>query len=360
MNFKLQVLFWFGAFIVFVLFCWVLGDVLLPFVAGMVLAYLLNPLADRLERHGVHRLLATLIVLGVFILLFVLAIIIVVPLLGSQLLQFIQRVPEYFRLLQDLIVTEANQDWIRRMIGTETLDLRKSVGDLVGQGAAWAGTFLGGIWSGGRALLSLVAVLVVTPIVTLYLLLDWHRMVNKVDSWLPRDHRNTIRSLAREIDTVLAGFIRGQAIVSLVLGTFYAIALTLTGLNFGLLIGFAAGVLNFIPYLGSTAGLLLAGGVALAQFWPDWPWVLVVVGIFFFGQFVEGYFLQPKLVGERVGLHPVWLIFALFAFGYLLGFLGLLIAVPLAAAFGVLVRFALRQYLASPLYTGASQKSGKR
>ena len=360
MNFQRQVLFWVGALAVFVLFCWVLGDVLLPFAAGMVLAYLLNPLADRLERHGVHRLLATLIVLGVFILLFVLAIIIVVPLLGSQLLQFIQRVPEYFRLLQDLIVTEANQEWIRRMIGTDTLDLRKSVGDLVGQGAAWAGTFLQGIWSGGRALLSLVAVLVVTPIVTLYLLLDWHRMVNKVDSWLPRDHRNTIRGLARDIDDVLAGFIRGQAIVSFCLGAFYAVSLTLAGLNFGLLIGVAAGFLNFIPYLGSTTGLLIATGVAVAQFWPEWPWIAAVIGIFLFGQFVEAYILQPRIVGGRVGLHPVWLIFALFAFGYLLGFLGLLIAVPLAAAFGVLVRFALRQYLASPLYTGAGSKSGKR
>jgi predicted PurR-regulated permease PerM len=360
MNFKRQVLFWIGAFAVFVLFCWVLGDVLLPFVAGMVLAYLLNPLADRLERHGVHRLVATLIVLGAFILIFIIAAIILLPLLGSQLLQFIQRVPDYFRLLQDLIVTEANQDWIRRMIGTETLDLRKSVGDLVGQGAAWAGTFLAGIWSGGRALLSLAAVLVVTPIVTLYLLLDWHRMVNKVDSWLPREHRSTIRNLAREIDSVLAGFIRGQAIVSLMLGAFYAVTLTLVGLNFGLLIGFAAGLLNFVPYLGSTTGLLIAAGVALAQFWPEWPWILLVIGIFLGGQFVEGYFLQPKLVGERVGLHPVWLIFALFAFGSLLGFVGLLIAVPLAAAIGVLVRFALRQYLASPLYTGAGPKSGKR
>ncbi|HEX5779816.1 MAG TPA: AI-2E family transporter [Xanthobacteraceae bacterium] len=358
MNFQRQVLFWVGALAVFVLFAWVLGDVLLPFVAGMALAYFLNPLADRLERHGMHRLVATLLVLGAFILVFVLAAIIVLPLLGSQLLQFIQRIPEYFRLLQDLIVTESNQEWIRRMIGSDTLDLRKSVGDLVGQGAAWAGTFLQGIWSGGRALLSLVAVLVVTPIVTLYLLLDWHRMVNTVDSWLPREHRATIRELAREIDSVLAGFIRGQAIVSLFLGMFYAVMLTLVGLNFGLLIGFAAGLLNFVPYLGSTTGLLIAGGVAFAQFWPDWPWIGAVIGIFLFGQFVEGYFLQPKLVGDRVGLHPVWLIFALFAFGYLLGFVGLLIAVPLAAAFGVLVRFALRQYLTSPLYTGT--KSGKR
>lgn len=353
MNFQRQLLFWVGALVAFILFVWILGDVLLPFVAGMALAYFLNPLADRLEAVGLPRLAATIVVLGGFILIFVLVAMVVFPLLGSQLFAFIQRIPEYFRQLQDLIVTEENQDWIRRMIGNDTLDLRKSVGDLVGQGATWAGAFVQGLWSGGRALLSLIAVLVITPIVTLYLLLDWHRMVGKVDSWLPRQHRDTIRGLAREIDGAVAGFIRGQALVTLILGTFYAIALTLTGLNFGLLIGFAAGVLNFIPYLGSTTGLLIAGGVALAQFWPDWMSIAAVIGVFFLGQFVEGYFLQPKLVGDRVGLHPVWLIFSLFAFGYLFGFVGVLVAVPLAAAVGVLVRFALRQYLASPLYSGA-------
>jgi predicted PurR-regulated permease PerM len=192
------------------------------------------------------------------------------------------------------------------------------------------------------------------------MLLDWHHMVDKIDSWLPRHQQKTIRGLAREIDGAIAGFIRGQALVSLILGTFYGIALTAIGLNFGLLIGFAAGLLNFIPYLGSTTGLLLAGGVAFAQFWPEWMWVIVVIGIFFFGQFIEGNFLQPKLVGDRVGLHPVWLIFALFAFGYLLGFVGVLVAVPLAAATGVLVRFALRQNLASPLYTGAGPPDKKR
>jgi predicted PurR-regulated permease PerM len=362
MNLQRQVLFWIGALAVFVLFVWILGDVLLPFVAGMALAYFLNPLADRLEELGLPRLAATLVVLGAFILIFVLAAMVVFPLLGSQLFAFIQRIPEYFRQLQDLIVTEENQDWIRRMIGNDSLDLRKSVGDIVGQGAIWAGTFVQGIWSGGRALLSVIAILVITPIVTLYMLLDWHHMVDKVDSWLPRQHRETIRRLARDIDAVIAGFIRGQALVSLILGTFYAVILTLVGLNFGLLVGFAAGLLNFVPYLGSTTGLLLAGGVALAQFWPDWVWVVAVMGLFLFGQFVEGNFLQPKLVGDRVGLHPVWLIFALFAFGYLLGFVGVLVAVPLAAAIGVLVRFALRQYLASPLYTGAGprEKSGKR
>jgi predicted PurR-regulated permease PerM len=352
MNLQRQVLFWIGALAVFVLLLWILSEVLLPFIAGMALAYFLNPLADRLEARGMNRLAATLLVTGLFILTFVLIAIVVVPVLGSQLVSFIERVPEYLAQLQALILSEGNQQWLRNLIGDNNIDLRKSLGGLVGEGANWAGALLQGLWSGGRALISVVAVFVVTPIVTLYLLLDWHRMVDKVDSWLPRQHRQTIRELAHEIDGALAGFVRGQALVSLILGSFYAITLTLAGLNFGLLIGFAAGILNFVPYLGSTTGLLIAGGVALAQFWPEWIPIAIVVGLFFFGQFIEGYFLQPKLVGDRVGLHPVWLIFALFAFGYLFGFVGLLVAVPLAAATGVFVRFALRQYLASPLYTG--------
>jgi predicted PurR-regulated permease PerM len=358
MDLQRQVFFWIGALAVFILLVWALSGVLLPFVAGMALAYFLNPLADRLERQGLNRLTATLTVTGLFILLFVLIAIIVIPVLGSQLVSFIERFPEYFTRLQNLILNEANSEWLRGLLGGETIDLRKSMGGLVGEGANWAGALLTGLWSGGQALIAIVAVFVITPIVTLYLLLDWHRMIDKVDSWLPRQHQKTIRGIARDIDSALAGFVRGQALVSLILGTFYAIALTIAGLNFGLLIGFAAGILNFVPYLGSTTGLLIAGGVAIAQFWPDWISVAAVIGIFFFGQFIEGYFLQPKLVGDRVGLHPVWLIFALFAFGYLLGFVGLLLAVPLAAATGVLVRFALRQYLSSPLYTGGTQ--GKR
>jgi predicted PurR-regulated permease PerM len=352
MNLQRQVLFWTGALVVFLLLTWILRDVLLPFVAGMALAYFLNPLADRLERHGLNRFIASIFVTGFFVLFFVLVAILLLPLLGSQLLAFVQRIPEYITRLQDLVFTAENQDWIKRMLGSDTLDLRKSVGELVGQGAAWIGAFIQGLWSGGRALISLFAVVVVMPIVTFYVLVDWHRIVNKVDSWVPRRHRDTIRGLARDIDAALAGFIRGQALVTLILGSFYAIGLTLVGLNFGLLIGFGAGILSFIPYVGSMTGLLLAGGVAFAQFWPEWIWIASVIGIFFVGQFIEGYFLQPILVGDRVGLHPVWMMFALFAFGYLFGFVGLLLAVPLAAATGVLMRFAIRQYLASPLYTG--------
>jgi predicted PurR-regulated permease PerM len=192
----------------------------------------------------------------------------------------------------------------------------------------------------------------VTPVVAFYLIYDWHRMIRSVDSWIPIQHRDTVRELAREVDAAIAGFLRGQTAVCLILGSFYAVALTLTGLNFGLLIGLISGLITFIPYVGSMTGLVLSLGVAVAQFWPAYGSILIVLGIFLVGQFVEGNVLAPKLVGESVGIHPVWLIFALLAFGYLFGFVGLLVAVPLAATIGVLTRFALRRYLQSSLYTG--------
>jgi predicted PurR-regulated permease PerM len=197
----------------------------------------------------------------------------------------------------------------------------------------------------------------VTPIVAFYLLTDWDRIVAKVDHWLPRDHVDTIRQIAREIDSAMAGFIRGQGTVCLVLGLFYAIALSIAGLNFGLLIGLAAGLLSFVPYIGTIIGGVTAIGTGLVQFWPNWVHVLIILGIFAAGQLLEGNFLSPKLVGHRIGLHPVWLMFALFAFGYLFGFVGLLLAVPLAAAVGVLVRFGLKQYLKSPFYLGVPAAS---
>ncbi|MDO8534392.1 MAG: AI-2E family transporter [Xanthobacteraceae bacterium] len=357
MNLQRQVIFWLGALVAFILVLWILREMLLPFVAGMALAYLLNPLTDRLERYGVNRMIATLAVVGFFLLVFVVVAILLVPLLGSQLFAFIQRLPGYVTRLQEVLMTEENKQWLQRLIGDRLPDMQKSVGDLVGQGASWIGGFLVSLWSGGRAIISVFALVIITPVVAFYVLYDWHKMVQKVDSWLPLRYRETIRRLAGEIDQAVAGFLRGQASVCLILGFYYAAALTLTGLNFGLLIGFSAGLLTFIPYVGSLSGLVIATIVAFAQFWPDWTWVVVVACIFFAGQFIEGYILSPKLVGERVGLHPVWLMFSLFAFGYLLGFVGLLLAVPLAAATGVLVRFALSQYLASPLYTGEPRRS---
>ena len=197
-----------------------------------------------------------------------------------------------------------------------------------------------------------VPLVVITPVVAFYMTYDWHGMVDTVDRWIPLHQRAIVRGLAREIDRAIAGFLRGQSMVCLILGTFYAVMLTASGLNFGLLIGLLSGLLTFIPYVGSMTGLVLGLGVAVAQFWPQYTPILIVLSIFFVGQFIEGNVLAPRLVGKSVGLHPVWLIFALLAFGYLFGFVGLLVAVPLAATIGVLARFAMRRYLSSTFYTG--------
>lgn len=342
--------FWIGALVALVVLLVVLHSVLLPFVAGAALAYMLDPVADRLQRLGLGRLAATLLILALFLLVLVLALGLLAPLVARQLASFAKELPGYAARLQAFIV-EQGGDILARFGGAEILpDLQSSTGDLVRQGGAWLTAFLASLWSGGRALIDVIGLVVVTPVVAFYLLVDWDRMVAAIDSWLPRRHQTTIRTLARDIDRALAGFVRGQAGVCLFLGAFYAVGLSLIGLNFAVLIGTIAGLLTFIPYVGSLVGFVLSVGVALVQFWPDWPWIAVTVGIFALGQFLEGNIVTPKLVGESVGLHPVWLIFALLAFGTLFGFVGLLLAVPIAAAIGVLARFGLQRYLASPLY----------
>jgi predicted PurR-regulated permease PerM len=352
MTFQRQVLFWIGALVLLVLAMWLLREVLLPFVAGITLAYFLNPLADRLERLGVSRMVASLIMIAVVILSFVILALLFMPILGAQISAFVQGLPSTITRLQT-VLTDETKEWLTKIVGDRLPDLNKSLGEIVTEGAKWIVTFLASIWAGGQALFSIVTLLVIAPVIAFYVLYDWHKMIAKVDSWVPRRNRETVRALAREMDRAIAGFVRGQAGVGLVLGAFYAVALTLAGLNFGFLIGMISGLISFIPYVGSLTGLLLAAVVAIAQFWPEWKWILLIVAIFFSGQFLEGYILQPKLVGESVGLHPVWLMFALFAFGYLFGFVGLLLAVPIAAAMGVLIRFGLKQYMASSLYTGA-------
>jgi predicted PurR-regulated permease PerM len=359
MTFQRQVLFWVGALTLLILAMWVLREVLLPFVAGIVLAYFLNPVADRLERLGVSRMLASLIMIALVLLSFVVLALLFLPILGTQISAFVQGLPNAITRLQT-VLTDETREWLTKIAGDRLPDLTKSLGEIVTEGAKWIITFLASIWAGGQALFSIVTLLVIAPVIAFYVLYDWHKMIAKVDSWVPRRNRETVRELAREMDRAIAGFVRGQAGVGLVLGAFYAIALTLAGLNFGFLIGMISGLISFIPYVGSLTGLLLAAVVAIAQFWPDWQWILLIIAIFFSGQFLEGYILQPKLVGESVGLHPVWLMFALFAFGYLFGFVGLLLAVPLAAAMGVLMRFGLKQYMASVLYTGGASSKPRK
>ncbi len=351
MNLTRPMTFWIVALVLFVATLWLLRGILLPFVAGMALAYLLDPVANRLERLGVNRLVATLVIIGIFIVGLILIFIVFVPIVAGQLSSFVDKVPAYVIRLQSL-ATDPERPWLRKIVGESLVDTGKSTGDLVKEGMGWLATFVASLWSGGQALISIMSLLIVTPVVAFYLIHDWHRLVATVDAWVPLPYREVVRGLAREIDDALAGFVRGQTGVCLILGSFYAVSLSFAGLNFGMLIGLGAGLITFVPYLGSLTGLVIGVAVAIAQFWPDYVPVLTVLGIFFGGQFIEGYVLSPKLVGESIGLHPVWLMFALFAFGYLFGFVGLLVAVPAAAAAGVLVRFGLRRYLASPLYTG--------
>ena len=348
--FQRQMMFWLAALVVFILILWLLSEILLPFIAGLAIAYLLTPLTDRLQRMGLHRLAAALLIITVVVLAFVVVILLIAPILAGQLSSFIANIPGYVTKLQTLL-SDQSLPWVQKLLGAG-FSPDKSISELATQGVGWLSTFLKSLWSGGRALVSLFSLIVVTPVVAFYLIYDWHRMIATVDGWVPVHQRTTVRRLAREVDAAIAGFVRGQSAVCLILGSFYAVTLTLSGLNFGLLIGLISGLITFIPYVGSMTGLILAIGVAVAQFWPEYTSILIVLAIFLMGQFLEGNVLAPKLVGESVGLHPVWLIFALLAFGYLFGFVGLLVAVPLAATIGVLARFALRRYLESSLYTG--------
>ena len=351
LSLRRQLTFWAGALLVFIALLWLLGDVLLPFVAGMVLAYLLDPIVRKLQKLGLSRPIASILIVVIAIAVIAFALITLVPLLGEQVSGFIQRLPEYAERIRQLVQEQSN-GWLGQLIGERLPDAEKQLGGVAAGAAGWAAGFLGSLASGGKALISILSIFVIAPIVAFYLLLDWERMIDAVDSWVPVPYRETVRGLAREMNAAISGFVRGQAIVCLILGTFYSIALISIGLHFGLLVGIVAAVLGFAPYVGTITGFMLAVGIAIAQFWPDWTMPALAAAIFLTGQFVEGNILQPFLVGKEVGLHPVWLMFALLAFAYLFGFVGLLVAVPTAAAIGVLVRFLLRQYLASSYYTG--------
>lgn len=352
MSLQRQILFWIAALVGLVVFLYVFSGILLPFVAGLVLAYLLDPVADRIERLGVGRLAAVFIIVAIFLVVFVIVLIVVLPVVGHQLAGFLSRLPDYVTQLQQFVARQVGEGDQPTIIGMTARDLQSSLGTLVSQGAQWFASMLSSIWSGGAALVSVLALLVVTPVVAFYMLLDWDRMVDEVDGWIPRENLTTVRELFREMNRGVAGFIRGQVSVCIILGAYYAIGLSFVGLSFGLLIGIGIGLISFIPYVGASVGLVLSVGLGIAQFWPEWTSIAMVMGVFAVGQFIEGNILQPKLIGGHIGLHPVWLMFALFAFGYLFGFVGLLIAVPAAAAVGVLARFALRRYMTSSFYTG--------
>ncbi|WP_299502809.1 AI-2E family transporter [uncultured Roseobacter sp.] len=343
-----QLTYWGIAMAVFLVLMWSLGHVLLPFVLGGAIAYFLDPVADRLEGLGLSRIAATGIITIACILVFVMMALLVIPTLTNQALQLFNVAPEYARSISTFLIERFPSLLDAGSTLRQSID---TIGETIkSRGAELLETALGSVAS----ILNVVVLLVIVPVVSVYLLLDWDRMVARIDELLPRDHAATIRQLAGEIDRTLASFIRGMGTVCLILGTYYAVALMIVGLQFGLVVGFIAGLVTFIPYLGALIGGALAIGLALFQFWGDWLSIGMVAGIFAIGQVVEGNILTPKLVGNSVGLHPVWLILALSVFGALFGFVGMLVAVPVAAAIGVIARFAVDQYKQSLLYRGLS------
>ena len=343
-----QMGFWGVGLALFALAMWALGATLVPYLAGAAIAYLLDPLADRLERRGLSRAWATAIILLVAVLILGLALALVVPELIDQAVGLARDVPGWIL---------AGQDWLEgRFPGllSEGSSLREAIASMEETLRSGGIAAASAVLASSLKLFDFVTILAITPVVAFYLLLDWDRMVATVDGWLPRQHAPTIREIARRIDTVMAGFVRGQLSVCLILGTFYAVALMAIGLPYGGIVGFVAGLISFIPFVGSFVGGALSIGIAVFAFEGDVFWIAVTAAIFAAGQFFEGNILSPNLVGKSVGLHPVWLMFALFAFGLLFGFVGLLVAIPAAAAVGVLVRFALARYLESPIYRGSS------
>lgn len=345
-----QLRFWLIGLGLFVLALWLLADMLLPFVVGLAIAYLLDPAVDRLEAAGLPRWLGTTLVLLGFVLVMVLMALLLLPLVQGQVSHLLEVLPNYATLAKERLIPALNR-FIHRLPADDVERLRAAAGNYAGEVAGLVGRIVTRILSGGLALFDIVTLMFITPVVAFYMMRDWDLMVGKVDSWLPRQHVETVREQAREVNVTLSGFVRGQATVCVVLGVFYALALSAAGLDFGLVIGLMAGLLSFIPYVGTLFGFVASTGLALLQFDEFWR-VAIVIGIFLFGQAVEGNVLTPKLVGDKVGLHAVWVMFALLAGGSLFGFVGVLLAVPVAAVIGVLTRFALRQYLSSPYYRG--------
>ncbi|MFZ1416296.1 MAG: AI-2E family transporter [Defluviicoccus sp.] len=359
MTTERRFLLWLAILAVLGFLCYLLRGALTPFLVGMAVAYMLDPLADRLERAGLPRGLAAIVIVAGFLIAFVTALIILVPILSAQVTDLVGRLPEYAVLAADAIrpyVEQLKAKLARTQVqGLETI-VQQQGSELMG----WSGQVFSHVISGGAVILSVLGVILISPVVAFYLLRDWDRLVARINDLLPRRGGERIRTIVREIDQRLSAFVRGQVLVMLILGVWYATGLVLIGLDFGLLLGVIAGLISIIPYVGNIIGLGIGIALAAVQF-GNWQGPGLVAAVFASGQILEGYVIQPKIIGDRVGLHPVWLMFAVIAGSALLGFTGALLAVPVAAVIGVLVRSAIAQYLKSPLYldTGPSEMAAE-
>jgi predicted PurR-regulated permease PerM len=354
-----QALFWIAGLVAFGFVVRMFSPILLPFVMGFAIAYFVDPVVEKLGQAGVGRTLATSGVLLAFFLMFALALFLLVPVVDQQLVEFSAKVPKLIEAAQAKLAAVIAR--LSAELSPADLErLKGAAGTFAGDAIKFVGRVLSGLWSGGLAFFNLLSLIFITPIVAFYILRDWPAIIRTVDSWLPRDHAETVRALVSEADEMVSGFVRGMGAVCLILAAFYGLALSLIGLDFGLLIGIGAGLISFVPFVGAIAGFIAAVGMALFQY-SEWGPIALVAGVFVAGQVLEGNFLTPNLVGGRIRLHPVWIIFALLAGGTVAGFVGVLLSVPVAAVIGVLVRFLARRYVSSAIYRGngpASEAGG--
>ncbi len=350
-----RLLFWLGLVLLAIVVLGLVQPILMPFATGFAIAYVLAPPVTRIEAWGVRRSLASLCVLAVFLLGLALILLILVPLIQGQIVQLITRVPNLVRALQDqlgqliLLLQE-------HLPAEDVSKVRDVLNAKLAEAMTWLAGLVQGMITSSLAILNILSLVVVTPIVTFFLLRDWEKMVAQIDSYLPRQSLETVRGQVRLVSDTLVGFVHGQALICLILAIYYSVALTLAGLASGIALGLLIGILGIIPLLGVTTGFILAIGLAASQF-GTFSAILTVCGIFVVGQLAEANILTPKLLGDRVHLHPVWVIFALFAGGTLYGFVGVLVAVPAAAVIGVLARFALSSYRRSSLYDAHPSES---
>jgi predicted PurR-regulated permease PerM len=345
-----RLIFWLSVSLLFFIFLYLIRGVLLPFVLGIFIAYLLDPPTDRMEKLGLSRTPATLAILAMFFIMVMLLSLLIVPIIAGQLSGLVVSLPEYIAAFNSEYIPR-----LERLAGmlpyAQMESVKSALADVSGVMARMVGEFISEMLRSGVAFINILSLMLITPIVAFYLLRDWDVMVARLDRLLPRPHLSVIREQLHIIDMTLAGFLRGQLNVCLLLGTFYAIGLSLVGLKFAIVIGLGTGLLVIFPYVGLLLGMSIGLGVAFFQFDSYEP-VLAVLAVFVIGQIIEGSFVTPKLVGDKVGLHPVWIIFGMLAGGALFGFVGVLIAVPVTAVIGVLIRFALARYLESGYYRG--------
>lgn len=349
MKLKNQAIFWAATTILVAAFVWLFSPILLPFVAGITIAYLLNPLLIRLGKFKLSRTLATILILTAFLAVVVTLAFLLLPPLYKELVELAERAPDYIDLLWKRF--EPYMEMVEQTVDEQDLNqsISSALKDNVSSALSAGSNLFESLLNGGRALAGFLTFVVVTPLVAFFMMIEWSAITAWIDDVLPRHSHDTVTTLLSRIDKKIAGFIRGQLLVSLSLGIIYAVSLSIAGLEYGFIIGLAAGALSIIPLFGSTVGLLISVVVAWLQS-GEILFVAIIAGIFFFGQFLEGNFIAPKLIGQSVGLHPLWILFALMSGGALLGLVGMLIAVPVAATAGVLFSFAIDQYRDSEYY----------